>query len=120
VDFLHESDKFSNLSVFHGCIGVCSQIQRNILADKPRVTRFNINWREDQNVGARLVVRRQEQDMDQDSENISPTQNTESLSNLYESDHSPEKRMAPVGEYPAYRDESLDNLDKIFASVEGL
>ena len=83
------------------------QITRNILADKPRVTRFNIQWLTDQ----QLAELRDRQQIQENLENVMPQRNTESLSN--EMDDSNAAGLVVKCPLPP-REESMDELEKLF------
>ncbi|XP_025077641.1 histone chaperone asf1b-B-like [Pomacea canaliculata] len=84
------------------------KITRNILAEKPRVTRFNIQWHSEQ------VQQQQQQSHDMedfnDLENIEPGMNTESVSNLMENSLA----MPVLG---SKTEESVDSLEKMCSFV---
>lgn len=85
------------------------KITRNILADKPRVTRFNIQWHSDQQLRAQRD-RELEEAMD-NLENIEPGLHTESMSN--QMDNSLALFMPAAN---PKKEEFVDSLDKLFLS----
>lgn len=91
----------------------CVQITRNILADKPRVTRFNIQWLSEQ----QLREQRDRQQIRENLENVMPPRNTESLSNQMDDSNTDgfcggSKPRSPLGP----KEESMDDLEKMFGS----
>lgn len=87
------------------------QITRNILADKPRVTRFNIQWLSEQ----QLREQRERQQIRENLENVMPLRNTESLSNQMDDSNNDGpmcvKPRSPLGP----KEESMDDLEKLFS-----
>ncbi|KAK7099763.1 histone chaperone asf1b-like [Littorina saxatilis] len=85
------------------------KITRNILADKPRVTRFNVQWMSEQ----QLKEQRDRQQIQENLENVMPTGNTESLSNLMDDSNI---NTFPQSKSPLPpREESMDELEKLFS-----
>ncbi|XP_076440374.1 histone chaperone asf1b-B-like [Babylonia areolata] len=86
------------------------KITRNILADKPRVTRFNIQWLNEE----QTEEQRQRQQIKENLENVMPKQNTESLSNEMDDSNFDfpvlHKPLPPA-------EESMDELEKLFSGV---
>ena len=87
------------------------QITRNILADKPRVTRFTIQWLSEQ----QLREQRERQQIRENLENVMPLRNTESLSNQMDDSNNDSpmcvKPRSPLGP----KEESMDDLEKLFS-----
>lgn len=84
------------------------QITRNILADKPRVTRFNIQWHSDQQVREQRE-KELEEAMD-NLENLEPGLHTESMSNQMDNSLAP--FMPPTTS--SKKEEPMDSLEKLF------
>ncbi|KAL8621665.1 hypothetical protein ACOMHN_024636 [Nucella lapillus] len=86
------------------------KITRNILADKPRVTRFNIQWLTEQ----QLEEQRQRQQIKENLENVMPKTNTESMSNEMDDSMS---GFPSMGKPLTTPEESMDELEKMFTGV---
>ncbi|KAK7495051.1 hypothetical protein BaRGS_00013691 [Batillaria attramentaria] len=84
------------------------KITRNILADKPRVTRFNIQWHTDK----QLREQRERELELEDMENIEPGLHTESMSNQMDNS------MAPyIPPSTSKKEEPMDSLEQLFSGT---